>query len=225
MDKKMNVLDVQIDDCTAKEAMKAVVDYMKTEALNSVEMVTADTLMRASRMPDMKYNMSELDLVLPGDRAVLEVAGVTEKRRFQETEEKTFLKMLLRYLHKNHRSLFLLTDTEEEAEKIAVFLESRYSGIRLTGHALVPKDDSADDWITNQINGVESGVDCILASLSSPVQETFVKRCLPVLNARLWFAPGRSFLPEEGKKISGPIREFIEKRILKREVEKTKKEG
>ena len=55
MDKKMNVLDVQIDDCTAKEAMKAVVDYMKTEALNSVEMVTADTLMLASRMPDMKY--------------------------------------------------------------------------------------------------------------------------------------------------------------------------
>ena len=48
MDGRIQVLNIGIDDCTAKEAMKRTVAYMGTEAINVIEMVTVDTLMYAS---------------------------------------------------------------------------------------------------------------------------------------------------------------------------------
>lgn len=51
MNEKMNVLDVQLDNCTAKDAMKIIAEYMQTEELNTVDIVTVDTLMRATSAP------------------------------------------------------------------------------------------------------------------------------------------------------------------------------
>ena len=42
MNEKMNVLDVQLDNCTAKDAMKIIAEYMQTEELNTVDIVTVD---------------------------------------------------------------------------------------------------------------------------------------------------------------------------------------
>ena len=50
MNEKMNVLDVQLDNCTAKDAMKIIAEYMQTEELNTVDIVTVDTLMRATQL-------------------------------------------------------------------------------------------------------------------------------------------------------------------------------
>ena len=57
MNGKIQVLNIDIDDCTAKEAMKQTVAYMGTEAINVIEMVTVDTLMYASgdSFPARKY--------------------------------------------------------------------------------------------------------------------------------------------------------------------------
>ena len=54
MNEKMNVLDVQLDNCTAKDAMKLIAEYMQTEELNTVDIVTVDTLMRATQLDGMK---------------------------------------------------------------------------------------------------------------------------------------------------------------------------
>ena len=69
MNEKMNVLDVQLDNCTAKDAMKIIAEYMQTEELNTVDIVTVDTLMRATQLDGMKEELEKLDLLLPGDAA------------------------------------------------------------------------------------------------------------------------------------------------------------
>ena len=43
MNEKMNVLDVQIDNCTAKDAMKIIAEYMQTEELNTVDIAVSYT--------------------------------------------------------------------------------------------------------------------------------------------------------------------------------------
>lgn len=65
MNEKMNVLDVQLDNCTAKDAMKIIAEYMQTEELNTVDIVTVDTLMRATQLDGMKEELEKLDLLLP----------------------------------------------------------------------------------------------------------------------------------------------------------------
>lgn len=219
----MNVLDVQLDDCTAKDAMKAVTGFMQTEPVSTVEILTVDILMRASETEGIKSSLEELDLVLAGDEAILEAAKVTEKKKLQEVKNKSFLKMLFHYFHKNNTRVFVLVDTKDEMEPARLFLEENYGGIEIAGIEAVPDDESADDMITNHINGAE--VDCVLAGLSSPKQENFICRVHAVLNAKLWLGVGKGGMLSP-KKISlkARFRDFWERKILKREMEKKRKE-
>ena len=81
MDGKMNVLNVQLDDYTAKDAMKAVTEYMHTEPVNTVEILTVDILMKAAQTEGLKEDIEQLDLVIAGDESILEAAEVTEKKK------------------------------------------------------------------------------------------------------------------------------------------------
>lgn len=62
MNEKISVLDVAINGYTAKKAMKETVDYMHTEPLNIIEMVTVDTLMYAKEEPELRESMSQLEI-------------------------------------------------------------------------------------------------------------------------------------------------------------------
>lgn len=224
MDKKMNVLDVRLDDYTAKDAMKAIAGYLQTDLVSTVKIVTADVLIQAAQTDRLKEDIEQLDLVLAGNKAILEAAEVMDKRRLEEAHNQTFQKMLFRYFHKNHFGLFVLADSEEELMWLKAYLEDNYAGIRIAGGEVVPGDESADDMIMNQINGAE--VDCVLAGLISPKQEEFILRCREALNARLWLGIGREDLPQLGETgMKERMKELFERRILKRRVEKEKKKS
>ncbi|XCP86297.1 WecB/TagA/CpsF family glycosyltransferase [Roseburia hominis] len=223
MDKKMNVLDVQLDDYTAKDAMKAVTGFMQTEPVSTVEILTVDVLMRASETEGIKSSLEELDLVLAGDEAILEAAEVTEKKKLQDVQNQSFLKMLFHYFHKSRTRVFVLVDAKEEIDAARAFLEENYRGIEIAGIEVVPDDESADDMIINRINGAEA--DCVLAGLSSPKQENFICRVHGVLNARLWLGVGKGgTLSSKKTGVKERFRDFWERKILKREVEKKRKE-
>ena len=57
MNEKMNVLDVQLDNCTAKDAMKIIAEYMQTEELNTLDFVTVDTLISPTQLYGMKAEL------------------------------------------------------------------------------------------------------------------------------------------------------------------------
>ena len=79
MNETICVLDVEIDNCSAKQAMKASVEYMSTAVTNVVELVTIETLMSAKDKPDLRKAIGQSDLVLPGQEEILEAAGVVDK--------------------------------------------------------------------------------------------------------------------------------------------------
>lgn len=222
MDKKMNVLDVRLDNYTAKDAMKAVTEFLQTEPMNTVEVITVDSLMRASQTEGIKEAIEEMDLVIAGDAAILEAAGVPDKKKLQEAQNRVFLKMLFRYLHKNKLKVFVLADTVEKCEMLRDYMSENHEGIQLAGEAIVPEDDSADDQITNTINGTEA--DCVLVCMNSPGQEQFLHRVKNLLNVKMWIGIGRETISIPGtEKWQEKLREFVERRIMKREVLKEKK--
>ena len=88
MNGKIQVLNIGIDDCTAKEAMKQTVAYMETEPVNVIELVTVDTLMYASGDPALRENIEKSDLVLAGEKEILESADQGGRHRIQEIEQR-----------------------------------------------------------------------------------------------------------------------------------------
>lgn len=222
MNEKIQVLNIGIDDCTAKEAMKQTVEYMGTEPVSVIELVTVDTVMYASEEPKLRESIECVDLVLPGEKEILEGADITEKRHLQEVEQRTYLRMFLRYLHKNHFRVFLLVETEEEAEAFYQYLEERYSGIQVAGMAKVSPTDSADDLVVNAVNGAET--DCVIAAFSAPAEQEFIVRNRSILNARVWLGIGKGENPiYRSRSRMQKMVQFINHKIFKREIEKKRK--
>lgn len=223
MNDKIKILDIDIHDYTAKQAMKETVGYLASEPISVVEMVTVDTLMYAKEEPQLKESIGKIDLVLPGEKEILEAADITDRRHLQEVEVQTYLKMFLRYLHKNHLRIYLLVETEAEVEEFFDYFSSSYNGIQVVGIARVSPDDHADDMVVNAINGGE--VDCVIAALSAPAQEQFIARNRSLLNARVWLGVGKAVktVYKTGRR-KKKIMNFIIHRIFKREIEKNRKE-
>ena len=222
MSEKISVLDMNIDELTAKEAMKSCIAYMDTEPVSVVEMVTVDGLMQLGEVPELKEKVGRFDMVIAGEKAILEAASVSDRRCLQETESRTFLKMFFRYLNKNHKRIYLLVESEEEGQEFYDYLERYYGGVQIVGLAKVSAENRADDMLVNAINGGET--DCVLSVLSSPLQEEFILKNRGVLNTRMWLGLGKDIVPyRRQNNVQGRFSRFIVNRIFKREIEKSKK--
>lgn len=216
------VLGIQLNNCTAKGAMEAVLKYMEEEQLQVVEMATVDGLMSVMEREDSGESIKNFDLILAGDTTVLESSGLESRQLFKETKEQTFLKLFFQFLHKNHKRVYFLGEKEEECTKYYEYFMQRYSGCQIVGVAKVSAQDPADDMVVNAINGSEC--DCILSKLPSPLQEDFIIRNQRLLNARVWLGVGKNPLPgEKNTTVMAKFGDFILRHLFKKEIAKRKK--
>ena len=224
MQEKIQVLEVELDNCSAKEAMKRVVEHMSIERLNIVEMVTMNTLARFQESEEDATLFEAFDLVLPSDRGILQAAGIQDERRLKEVDDLLFIKMIMRYLQKNHISVFLLSETEASRLQLEKYISEEYGNLKIVDSTSLEERGSSDDMLLNVINGLE--VECILSTLPSPLEENFISKNKSLVNARIWFGFG-PLIHEINKEKKGieKFREKILRKILKKEVEKQKKEN
>ena len=153
MSDRINILDIDIDNFTAKESMKRFVSSMQSEPISVIEMVTADSLMQMDEAPGLKTCVSYFDLVLAADTTILESADIADAKNLRETQERVFLKMLFRYINRHHKRVYLLVESESEGETLLNYLERYCKGAQIGGLAKVSALDRADDMIVNAING------------------------------------------------------------------------
>ena len=72
MNEKINVLGVNIDSFTAKEAMKETIAFLESEPVSVIDVVSVDALMQMNDLPELKEKMNEFDMILPGEKLILE---------------------------------------------------------------------------------------------------------------------------------------------------------
>lgn len=219
MNEKIQVLDLQIDNLTAKDAVKRVVSYMETEPVSVVEMVTMNTLAKFQQDETAQELFGNFDIALASDKGMLEAAGETDERRLKEVDELLFIKMVMRFLHKNSAKVFLLAENEVDLQKLEIYMEEDYSNIQVVDRATLQENAASDDMLLNLLNGAEA--ECILSALPSPVEEQFICRNKSLVNAKVWLGFGN--LLDELKKEKNSFqkfKEFILRQLLKKEMAK-----
>lgn len=219
MNEKIQVLDLEIDNLTAKDAMKQVVSYMEADPVSVVEMVTMNTLGKFQQDERAKELFESFDLALASDKGMLEAAGITEERRLKEVDELLFIKMAMRFLHKNHAKVFLLAEDEADLQKLETYMHEDYFHIQITGKATMNENAESDDMLLNLVNGAEA--ECIFSALPSPMEEYFIFRNKSLVNAKVWLGFG-NLLDELKKEKTGfqKVKEFILRQLLKKEMAK-----
>ena len=224
MKKEIHVFDVRIDLYTAKEAMQKAMEYMETEPANGIDMINGNVLMSCAESEELKEYLSQMDMVLPREKNVLEAAGITDSGKIREAYQNVFLKMFLRYLHKNRKRVFLLASADEKKDAFEQYLKKHYSGIQIMDAMVVSGSEQTDDMIINRINGAEA--ECVLAALPSPVQEGFFCRSRALLNVKLYAGLGEYYQRPDvknGRKFK--IADFFYGKLLQREVARWGKEN
>ena len=219
MNEKIQVLGLGIDNLTAKDAVKRVVSYMETEPVNVVEMVTMNTLGKFQQDETAAELFEHFDIALASDKGILEAAGVTDERRLKEVDELLFIKMVMRFLHKNSTRVFLLAEDVADLQKLEMYMEEDYSNVQVVGTATMEENAASDDMLLNLVNGAEA--ECILSALPSPVEEQFIFRNQALVNAKVWLGFG-NLLDELKKEKTGfmKVKEFIIRQFLKKEMAK-----
>lgn len=215
MEKKIDIFDIELDGLCAKDAMKHAIQYMEGETISVIEVVTMEMLIQGQESPEWKSQMKTMDLLLPGDKEILEAGGITERRDIKDLENKVFLKMFLKYLQRNRKKIFLLAAQEDELIVLREALEpyAYERGLVIAGEAVLPEDGGRKENVINEINGVEP--DCILSVLPCLWQEAFISENRALLNARLWLGCAPVLQMRTEKKTTGRIRQFFLKRIFR----------
>lgn len=219
MNEKIQVLGLEIDNLTAKDAVKRVMSYMETEPVNVVEMVTMNTLGKFQQDETAKELFESFDIALASDKGMLEAAGVKDERRLKEVDELLFIKMVMRFLHKNSARVFLLAEDEADLQKLEIYMQEDYSNIQVMDKATMKENGASDDMLLNLVNGAEA--EYILSALPSPIEEQFIFRNKSLVNARVWLGFG-NLLDELKKEKTGfqKVKEFLLRQLLKKEMAK-----
>ena len=204
MTEKISIFDVEISCIKAKEAMMQAIEFMKGDSVNTIELVSMESLMKEHENPAAKTD---------------------DARLLRETDDKLFLRMFLKYLQKNHHKIYLLAASQEELVKAEEALARYNQGIRVVGDAVIhPEDGELTDadrihGIVNAVNGSEA--DCILSVLPSPAQEDFIEQNRALIDTRVWIGCGsvlmRSF---DDRKMTSRIKRMLVKKVFRYKVEK-----
>ena len=222
MEEKINVFDIELNLLTAKKAMRQVMRYMGGESVSTIELIPMEVLLKGQDDAEWKQALQSVDLLLPSEREILESAEVTDQNAIQDLENNTFVRLFFRYLVKNKKKVFLLTEDEKASKLLKEQIETYRKGIQFVGEAVISAQSGSKEAVINMINGVEP--DCILSGLSYPWQEKLIAESKALLNARVWF--GCTFLLNQQKKeekASGKFKYFILKRLFRYQVGKTQK--
>lgn len=214
MEDKIKVLGIEMDCLTAKEAMLRVIQYMDTDSLDTVELVSPGMLLEGQENSFWQQQMDSIRLVLPGSTEVLQAADVTDGSKLKEAESGMFFKMVIKYMQKNRMRVFILASTVSDLESAEETLRQYGRGIRVTGTAVLDPENGREETVINEINGTET--DCIFSVLRSPYQEWFVTENRALLKAKLWLGCGDVVRRKnEKKKFSIRIKQFLIKKILR----------
>ena len=177
MIEKMNIFDVEIPILTAKEAMIRAMQYLESESVDTIELVSMDMLMKERENAQWKEQINALTMLLPENTEILKAAEIENEKLFRETEENVFLKMFMKYMQKNHKKIFLLADSEENLGKVEAVLSRHNRGIRVTGQMVISENEEQIQDAINAINGTET--DCILSVLPSRFRNGLLRQIKP----------------------------------------------
>lgn len=221
MKDKINIMGIELDCLTAKEAMLRVMGFLENESVDTIEVLSMDVLMAGKDADEWKALTGQLEMVVPGDVEILRAADVADRIKIKEVQNRVFQKLFIKYIEKNKRKIFLLGATEQDIGNCERIIRRYARRICVTGHAVLGLDEDTEEKVINDINGTET--DCVFSVLPSPYQEEFILRNRALINTKIWF--GCSVLAQGDKEKKSAIqrlRHFFVKRMFFRQAERQK---
>lgn len=190
MEKTIDLAGVKLNDITSSDMMGIIEELFDMKSLNTIETITMKTVVAAGTDDKVRECLEKTDLVLPADKEMLAMAGVTLPEKLNAVENKDFFYTFMRIAVERKLTFFLISQTAEEMETLMEFLDAKYENhIRILGNYAFEMCEGDDADIVNEIN--TELPDIILSILPTPLQEQFLFDHHAMFNACIWYGVGR----------------------------------
>lgn len=186
--KKLDILGLELDNYTVREAMMKVELYLENNEFNIIETITMNMIEKSRQDSIMHKCLQSLDLAVIGEKEILIAAGEQSMQRIRETRDNDFFSEFMKRIIRNKKTVYLIGEEKEELSKLRMFLEEEYERIQIVGGYTLQECVGDLDSIINAVN-VESP-SIILSILPSPRQEYFLMECKGKLNVKVWYGLG-----------------------------------
>ena len=219
MVKKLKVMDVELNHFSLRESFLIIEKYMKDSHMSTVRLVTMEQLAMAGQDGDVKESLTDTDLCIIEDEAILQAAGASPDPFGQDVDAHRFFEELLRRMVVLNKSVYLAGYDPDKVSAFKEYLSREYKHLNIIGYGVVSDDSQENENLINEINTVLP--DVVLSILKSPVQDRFLNSHKDQIYTKVWVGLGsdESYAKSDGffKRI---WRKKIESRIFHYQVER-----
>lgn len=196
--KELNILGVSIKEYSLKESLALTDIYLKNGAMNTVLFVSAKMLLAAGENPELKEWIETMDMTVCAEPDILRAADMATMSRMREIENNAYLKEIVRRLFKAKKSVYLLTEKEEDIAKLKEQLRQVGPTLKIAAENNLEAVDENIDKLVNHMNDVAA--DVIISMIPFPKQEMIIAQNKNFINSEVWFA---LLMPEKSYKGKG----------------------
>lgn len=188
-------MDVRVDNLSLEDAMERVealvVKGQQDGVTRQVFFTNVHSIYLARRDAELQRYLSQADLVLP-DGSGLALAGEVLNMPIQANLNGTdFTPKVCQMAEVGDWSVYLLGARERVVKNCYENMERQFPHLDLVGYHNGYFSDDEEKRIIQEINELEP--DILLVALGSPLQEKWVARNAPWINAHVCFAVGGFF--------------------------------
>lgn len=191
MQKKISVMDVDIAVMDESVLISKIDEYLLDDVLNTILFVSMAGLAKASENEVLRQNMNTFDIVLPGERALLELAPDGEILENVKPDKAAAsydtLGTVLETLWKNNRTLFIVGRNETEIKHLQSYCKMRQPELQIVGSYSFDRE-LAKEALVNEINSYAP--DMLMIALEPEIQSSWIADNRQLLNAKLAVAIG-----------------------------------
>lgn len=137
----------------------------------------------------------------------IEVLSIGESKE-DGAESVLFVKMCMRFLHKNSKKVFIIAKNDEMLQKLREYIVETYERIQIVETVNWDENAMSHDMVLNQINGDEA--ECVIAAIPFDEQNDFLEQYRSALDAKIWIGIGTELKAKKGKIILDKIRGFFQ---------------
>lgn len=223
MIKKIDIMGVQLDNYTVREAIRQVETYLESGVLNTIESISMQMLMDSEQDTVQRQVITSLDLAIIGEKEIMQAAGIGTMQRMNETEENDFFFEFFKRMERNKKNLFLLGENEQAIEELKDMLQTEYPKLVIVGEYALENCVGDQDAVINDMNALTP--DVIVSVLPSPMQEHFFWEHKDKMNASIWYGVGKHGMGRKRHSVSEFFKNTMRRVKLRSSIEKYQEDG
>jgi len=176
--KRTRILDVPVDMVNNRQAMNVFERFMEGQGCKLIVTPNSEILLNATRDLKLKHLIEEAGLIIPDGIGLVYASRILGEPLKERVTGVDFLSLILSYLEKEGKSIYLLGSKprNEEREAVAVLagkaMQEKHQSLVVAGARDGYFSKEEESSIVREIN--ESGAEFLCVALGSPRQEKFI---------------------------------------------------